>query len=72
MLRKEKAVQGKAFVYEATAKPGTVYRSLVGGMLDRVFGGNAGTLVAHLLKNEDVSQKEIDEIRRLIDRLGKK
>jgi predicted transcriptional regulator len=32
-----------------------------------VFGGSAGNLVAHLLKNEKVSRKEIDEIRKLIN-----
>jgi BlaI family penicillinase repressor len=39
--------------------------------LDRVFGGNVATLVAHLLRNENVSRKEIDEIRKLIDRRAK-
>ena len=40
--------------------------------LKRVFGGSAATLVAHLLKNEDVSRHEIDEIRKLINRRNKK
>jgi predicted transcriptional regulator len=36
-------------------------------LLQRVFGGDVGSLVAHLLKNEKVSPKELNEIRKLID-----
>ena len=41
-------------------------------LVKRVFGGKAGSLVSHLLKNEKVSAKEIDEIRKLIDQHSKK
>jgi BlaI family penicillinase repressor len=36
-------------------------------LVERVFGGDVGSLVSHLLKNEKVSQKELSEIRKLID-----
>jgi hypothetical protein len=32
-----------------------------------VFGGNAGGLVAHLLRHEKLSRRQLDELRRLID-----
>jgi BlaI family transcriptional regulator, penicillinase repressor len=36
-------------------------------VLDRVFGGDVGSLVAHLLKSERMSRDELDELHRLID-----
>ncbi|MCF7973530.1 MAG: BlaI/MecI/CopY family transcriptional regulator [Phycisphaerae bacterium] len=67
LLRKEKAAQGKAFVYEATAKPGTVYRSLVGGMLSRVFGGNGLAMAHSLFETQAPSDAEIDQLQALLD-----
>src|SRR5277367_2666130 len=40
--------RGKAFVYAATRPPEPTYRRLVGNLLDRVFGGNAVSLVSSL------------------------
>jgi len=37
-----------------------------------VFGGDLRSLVAHLLQNEKVSRKELDDIRQLIDERGTK
>ena len=36
-------------------------------VLDRIFAGNVGNLVAHLLKGERLSRDELDELHRLID-----
>jgi BlaI family penicillinase repressor len=69
LLRKEKAAQGKAFVYEATQKPGTVYRSLVGGMLDRVFGGNGLAMAHSLFETKPPNAQEIDQLQALLDRM---
>lgn len=69
LLRKEKAAQGKAFVYEATAKPSTVYRSLVGGMLDRVFGGNGLAMAHSLFETQAPNAEEIDQLQTLLDEL---
>ena len=48
-------------------KEDRVKRTAARDLLDRVFGGNVGSLVAHLLKNERMSRDELDELRRLID-----
>ena len=37
-------------------------------LVERVFGGSVGSLMAHLLKDESVSREEIAEIRKLINR----
>ena len=72
LLRKEKADQGKAFVYEATQKPGTVYRSLVGGMLDRVFGGNGLAMAHSLFETQPPNAEEIDQLQALLDQIRAK
>ena len=68
LVRRQKADQGKAFVYEATQRPGTVYRSLVGSLLERVFGGNGPAMVSSLFETKPPSQEEIDQLQALLDR----
>ena len=65
-------VQGRTFIFFPLVKEDRFKQSAARDLVERVFGGNAGTLVAHLLKNEDVTRKEIDEIRKLINLRGKK
>jgi BlaI family penicillinase repressor len=64
--------EGRTFVFVPLVQEDKFKSSATRDLVERVFGGNAGTLVAHLLKNENVSRKEIDEIRKLINRRGKK
>ena len=64
--------EGRTFVFFPRVKENEFKQSASRDLVERVFGGNAGTLVAHLLKNENVSRKEIEEIRKLINRRAKK
>ncbi len=64
--------EGRTFVFYPLVKEEQFKQSATTDLVERVFGGNAATLVAHLLKNENVSRKEINEIRKLIHRRGKK
>lgn len=64
--------EGRTFVFFALVDEDKFKRSATRDLVERVFGGNAATLVAHLLSSENVSRKEIDEIRQLIHRRGKK
>lgn len=70
-LEAKKAVghesEGRTFVFVPLLQEDRVKRSAVHDLLDRVFGGNAGALVAHLLKAERLTRAEIDELHRLID-----
>lgn len=72
LLRKEKAPQGKAFVYEAAQEPARVYRSLVGGMLERVFGGNGMALVHSLFEAKPPDAGEIEQLQTMLDRMRAK
>jgi BlaI family transcriptional regulator, penicillinase repressor len=59
---------GRTFLFFAKLKEDRVKRTAARDLLDRVFGGNVGSLVAHLLKNERLSRRELDELQRLIDK----
>ena len=41
-------------------------------LLDRVFGGKVAPLLAHFSQHEDLSAKDIAELRKLIDAIEKK
>ena len=60
---------GTAYVYSAARRPEDVQGSVLSGILDKVFGGSAASLIQTLVQREDLSETERAEIRRLIDRL---
>ena len=64
--------EGRTFVFFPLVEEANFKQSATRDLVQRVFGGKAGSLVSHLLKNEKVSAKEIDEIRKLIDQHSKK
>jgi BlaI family penicillinase repressor len=65
-------VVGRTFVFIPLVEEDKYKHTATRDLLDRVFGGDVQSLVAHLLQNENVSRKELDEIRRLIDQRGNK
>jgi BlaI family penicillinase repressor len=58
---------GRTFLFFPRLKEDKVKRTAARDLLERVFGGNVGSLVAHLLKNERLTRTELDELKRLID-----
>ena len=64
--------EGRTFVFFALVEERKFKQSATRDLVERVFGGSVGSLVAHLLQNEKVSRKEIDEIRELINRRSQK
>ncbi len=65
-------MEGRTFVFFPLVEEDKFVQIATRDLIERVFGGSAGTLVAHLLRNENVSRDELDEIRKLIDRRIKK
>jgi BlaI family penicillinase repressor len=59
--------QDRTFVFFPHLKEDKVKRTAAREMLERIFDGNVGNLVAHLLKGERLSRDELDELHRLID-----
>ena len=59
----------RAHRYEAALAEEETQRQLVGDLLRRAFDGSAKQLVMQALSSERASSDELEEIRRLLDRL---
>ena len=58
----------RRFVYRATVEEPDVRNSMVQDVVDRVFAGDRGALVHHLLTEGEIDEGEIGELRALIAR----
>jgi predicted transcriptional regulator len=59
----------RAHVYRASLQQKETQGQLVNDLLDRVFGGSAAQLVLRALSERKASRSEIEEIRKMLDRL---
>lgn len=59
--------EGRSYVYAPAQAPDTVQHNLLRRVMDRVFEGSAMALVQTLVRHEDLSDEERDEIRKMID-----
>jgi BlaI family penicillinase repressor len=57
----------RTFVFRPLWKEDQFKRTAARDLVERVFGGDVGGLVAHLLNHQRLSRAELDELRRLID-----
>jgi len=57
---------GRQLVYMATVSEEAVRRSMVTGLVDTIFGGDAKALVAHLVSESEVAPGDLDKIRRML------
>jgi BlaI family transcriptional regulator, penicillinase repressor len=58
--------ENRAFVYRATRPERQVVRSMVREFVNRVFNGSAQPLLVHLVEDQHLSPKELEELERLI------
>ncbi len=56
----------RAYIYRPAQPKGKVVGSMVSDFIDRVFDGSAKPLLVHLLEQEQLTEKELAEIQRLI------
>ena len=59
----------RSHVYQAAYRQEVTQRQLVNDLLERAFAGSAGKLVLQALSSERASAEELEEIRRLLDKL---
>ena len=59
-------VEDRTFVFYPLVREDRVKQGATQELVDRVFGGSPAGLVAYLLENQRVSDKELAEIRKLI------
>ena len=61
----------RSHVYQAAMPRERTQRQIVKDVLDKAFGGSAAGLVAQALSAGKTSAEELDEIRKLLDELGR-
>jgi len=60
--------EGRAHVYTAVRPQQRVLRDMVREFLNRVFNGSAGPLVQHLVRDGQLTEAELRDILRRLDR----
>ena len=63
--------EGRQFIYSATIEEEDVHRSMVGDLVDRLFGGRPSELVSHLLQEGEIDPGDLDEITAMLRRRRK-
>jgi BlaI family transcriptional regulator, penicillinase repressor len=64
--------EGRTFTFFPLVAESEFKQSATQELLHRVFGGSVEGLMTHLLENESVSEKELAELRKLINRQSRK
>ena len=63
---------GRQFVYRALVEEKSVHRSMVQELTQRLFRGDFGALVSHLLTEQEIDKKEVARLKTLIAEKGGK
>ncbi len=72
LVTKEKGKVGKAFVYRPTPDAGSIYRSLLSRLVNRVFGGDSYALVSSLFETKPPSREQLVKLEELLEQLKKR
>ena len=62
----KRRLEGRAYVYEGTRPKKQMIREMVSEFINRVFNGSAEPLVAHLVEEQRLSDKELKQITKMI------
>jgi len=65
------STSGRQFLYRPTVSEDQVRRSMVGELVERLFGGDPQALVAHLVSEHEIEAGELPDLRRRVG-AGKK
>jgi BlaI family transcriptional regulator, penicillinase repressor len=60
------STSGRQFVYRPTVTEDLVRRSMVGELVERLFGGDPKALVAHLVSEHEIDPGELGDLRRRV------
>lgn len=64
--------EGKTHIYFPVIEPEKAGASALGRVLDKIYGGSPIKLLAHLMDQRKVSDKELDRMRDLLKRAKKR
>ena len=59
--------EGRRYLYRAEVSEAEVRRSLVGDLLERLFGGDPKALVGHLVREEELEGSDLDALQQEIE-----
>lgn len=59
--------EGRQFIYRALVTEEEIRREMVSELTDRVFQGDVSELVSHLLTDGEISEGDLDRVRKLLD-----
>lgn len=65
-------LEGRTKIYRPKIKPRTVIRETVDDLVDRLFGGEKLPLMQHLIEDQSLSDEDIRQLRKLLDRMEDK
>lgn len=65
LVRRKQGNRG--YLWSAAVTHDAAAQGMVGKLVDRMFDGSAGRLVAHLVEAGDLSKKDLDQLRQLIE-----
>ena len=63
---------GRQLIYRATVSEPQVRRSMVADLLDRLFGGDAQELIAHLVSESELSPGDLERARKRLEKPSRK
>lgn len=72
LVTRRRADSGRAFIYSPTRKASGTHRGVIARMLERVFRDRPVSLVASLFEVRKPDEKEIEELRSLLDSIEEK
>ena len=64
--------KSRTHIYYAAVKEKETQSSLLRNFIDKTYRGSAMKLVMHALGNEDTSPEELEELKKLVDKLSTK
>ena len=67
-----RTAKGQTHLYSPLVKREDIQKNLLGGFVQKVFGGSSKNMILQALGNETPSKEELDEIRTMLDNLENK
>ncbi len=61
-------VEGRQFIYRALVREEDVTRTMVGDLVQRLYGGDALAMVNHLINERDFDASELADLKAMIER----
>jgi BlaI family transcriptional regulator, penicillinase repressor len=61
--------EGRTKLYRPKVQPSQVIRETVNDLLKRLFGGNTSLLVRHLIDDDKLTAKDVQDLRGLLNKL---